>query len=377
VIQEATVLIDTTLREGEQAYGVYLALKDRERIALELAACGVEEVELGWVGQEELPALRAAVRGRMGRTAVSLWSPMREEDVRQAAALSPDRLNLGLPVSDQHIRLRLNLDRGKLLALITREVGRAVSLGIPSISVGLEDATRADPEFALTAARTALAAGARRIRIADTVGLASPLDMAELVRRFLDGGVPCLAVHCHNDFGMATANAVTALACGAEAADVSVLGLGERAGIAALEEVAASLVLRDKASRTYDLHRIGALCRFVAQAAGRPMAPDKSVTGRNIFACETGLHVHGLSESSALFEPFPAEAVGGRRVVGLGKKSGRRAVRIALDGLGLACPPEKLPEVVRGVRGASARLGRPLNREEVRGLTRRILSPKR
>ena len=371
------MLIDTTLREGEQAYGVYLGVKAREHIALELAACGVEEVELGWVGQEELPELAAAVRGRMGRAAISLWSAMREADVRQAALLSPDRLNLGLPVSDQHIRLRLNLDRGKLLALITREVGRAVSLGLPFVSVGLEDATRADPDFALAAARAALAAGARRIRLADTVGLASPLDMAALVRRFREAGVTALAVHCHNDFGMATANAVTALASGAEAADVSVLGLGERAGIAALEEVAASLVLREKSSRAYDLHRIGALCRYVAQAAGRPMAPDKSVTGRDIFSCETGLHLHGLAESPALFEPFPAEAVGGRRVLALGKKSGRRAVRIALDGLGLTCPAGKLPEVVRGVRQASARLGRPLSREEVRGLARPILAPKR
>ena len=364
------MLIDTTLREGEQAYGVYFDPPTKAHIARELARAGVEEIELGWVGQEELPGLLDQARGHCGKAHLSLWSPMREADVRRAAGLSPDRLNLGVPVSDRHIRLRLGLDRPRLLALITREVGRAVSLGLPMVSVGLEDVTRADLDFALEAARTALSAGARRIRIADTVGLASPLEMADLVRAFIEGGVPCLAVHCHNDFGMATANAVTALAAGAEAVDVSVLGLGERAGIAALEEVCASLELREKGRRAYDLHRIGALCRNVAQAAGRAIGPDKSVTGGRIFSCETGLHVQGIKESPALFEPFPAEAVGGRRVLSVGKKSGRGAVRFALEGLGLKCPPEALPDMVQRVRSTSARLGRPLNREELKRLAR-------
>lgn len=393
------MLIDSTLREGEQAYGVYFDPAAKARIARELADAGIEEIELGWVGQEDLPELMRAARTftpRAVRTttpspALSIWAPMREDAMEAARELAPDRLSIGVPVSDGHIAQRLGLTRASLIERVVKVVGRATALGIPYVSVGLEDVTRADPGYALAVARAAMLAGARRIRLADTVGCAAPMEMAELVRRFRGEGILELAVHCHDDFGMASANAVTSLSAGAAFADVSVLGLGERAGIAPLEEVAAFLTLRSRpagpsaagnagpdkvpsspgkpslASR-YDLPSIRELCRMVAKAAGRSIEPDKAVAGNMLFACESGLHVHGLTRRTDLFEPFAPEAIGAGRVLGVGKKSGAGAVRWALGKLGINCAPAALGELVRKVRGLSAERGRPLAESELKGL---------
>jgi homocitrate synthase NifV len=369
------MLIDTTLREGEQAYGVYFEPSVKARIARELALAGIEEIELGWVGQEDLPQLMRAARAFTRPSTLAVWAPMREDALEAARELAPDRLSIGVPVSDGHIAERLGLTRSSLIERVVKVVGRATALGVPYVSVGLEDVTRADPGYALAVARAAMLAGARRIRLADTVGCAAPMEMAELVRRFRSEGILELAVHCHDDFGMASANAVTALAAGAAFADASVLGLGERAGIAPLEEVAAFLALRSSpatsgqdAPTRYDLPRIRELCRTVAKAAGRAIEPDKSVAGSMLFACESGLHVHGLTRRADLFEPFAPESIGAGRVLGVGKKSGAGAVRWALGKLGIRCAPDALGELVRKVRGVSAERGRPLAESELKGL---------
>ena len=214
--------------------------------------------------------------------------------------------------------------------------------------------------------------GASRIRLADTVGRLDPLAARELVGRFRPMLACHLAVHCHNDFGMATANAWTALQSGADFADASVLGSGERAGIAALEELAALLTLRAPAGRErpYDLRALSGLAAAVSRAARLAVPRTKAVVGQDIFAAETGLHVQGLAKDPSLFEPFPPEAVAGRRCLGLGKKSGRTAVRLALARLGLALPEAALPGLVTSVRSQAACLGRPITDAELEVLSR-------
>ncbi len=386
------MLIDSTLREGAQAYGVYFGRGNRRRVVELLASAGVDEIECGWLGQdapgepledflawavEHVPAPEA------GGPALSLWCPCREADVRQAAALARrgliHRLSIGAPSSAAHRQKRLGLSHAEMRERVRTVVATARREGLAYISVGLEDISRAEPEEALALAKAAVEAGASRIRLSDTVGLLTPLSTAVLVERFASALPVPVAFHGHNDLGMATANAVTALMSGAAFVDVSALGLGERAGIAALEEVAAWVSLRSGAAKGYDLPVLRKLCRLASLAARVPLARNKPVTGEDVFSAESGLHVHGIMRDPALFEPFAPEAVGGTRHLGVGAKTGHAALNSTLERLCRAFPSAGRESAEHGcgangcadsglmdrVRALASRLGRPLTDTEI------------
>ncbi len=374
------MLIDSTLREGAQAYGVYFSQGGRRKVAQLLAQARVEEIECGWVGQqmpgESLEDFLAWARENLptpgeGGPALSLWCPCREGDVRVAGELARrgliQRVSIGAPSSEAHRRKRLGLSLHEMAARVRTVVATALAEGIPYVSVGLEDISRAEPDEALELGLAAAFSGAVRVRLADTVGLLTPADTARLVGRFASELPVAVAFHGHNDLGMATANAVTALQSGAAFADVSALGIGERAGIARLEEVAAWAALRQGGG--YDLAPLRELCRVASLAARVPVARNKAVAGEDVFAAESGLHVHGIQRDPALFEPFAPEAVGGSRRVGLGGKSGRaalgEAVRRLSGGLAGGCAAAE-PGLVERVRALAWRLGRPLTEAELR-----------
>lgn len=368
------MLIDSTLREGAQAYGVYFGAGAKRRVAELLAAAKVDEIECGWASQEGLPdfltwAAEALPRPDRGGPALSLWCPCREAEVRQAASLADagliQRLNIGAPSSALHREKRLGLSRPEMAARVRGVVGTARSLGLEYVSVGLEDISRADADEALDLAHAAVAAGAARVRLSDTVGLLAPAATASLVRRFAEALPVPVALHAHNDLGMATANAVTALEHGAAFVDVSVLGLGERAGIAALEQVAAWA--NQHRGADYDLSVLRALCLLAGQSAKVPVARNRPVVGEDIFAAESGIHVHGLLRDPALFEPFAPESVGASRRVGVGAKSGCAALVQALARLrqpAAACDAGLMSRV----RALAERLGRPLTDSEILGV---------
>ena len=361
------MLIDTTLREGAQMFGNYVPQSVRIQIASRIAAMGVEEIETGWVGQEGLGQLVGALRAQGVTADLSVWSPCRPVDVYRAAGLGIDTVSIGLPVSDLHIAERLRTDRAGLTRMLKETVGLAHSCGIRRISVGLEDVTRADQDFALSMARMARSLGAVRIRLADTLGVMTPARIAELVRFFAAGVDMEIAIHCHNDFGMATANAITALEAGAHWADVSVLGIGERSGISALEEVAAHLRLVQR-YEIYDMNAVRGLCDLVAEHARIPVARNRPVAGVDIFAAESGLHVDGILKNPDLFEPYDPAQTGARRILGLGAKAGRGAVGTMLRQMGLEKPLSSLGGLVETIREKAARSGRPLGAEELDAL---------
>lgn len=364
------MLIDTTLREGAQLFGAYFNTEMKEEIVSGLLALGVDEIELGWVGQEGLDELVRRVRPLAGKTHLSVWTPCRDADIKTAAALGVDRVNIGVPVSDLHIEKRLKIDREGLLERLASAVLAAGLLDISYVSVGLEDISRADRDFALTTAILAQDMGASRVRLSDSLGLMTPMEMTELVGTFRAHLKTDLAVHCHNDFGMATGNAISALAAGADYTDVSVLGIGERSGIAATEEVAAYLTIKEE-SHGYQTERIRELCGYVAQASGISVPRTKAVAGKDIFSCESGIHAHALSKSPALFEPYSPDAIGADRTLAVGGKSGRAAVVNALDENGLDCPEQKLPQLVSAVRRLAWELERPLTSTELSELAKR------
>ncbi|MFP4314677.1 MAG: LeuA family protein [Desulfovibrionales bacterium] len=360
------MLIDTTLREGEQLFGLYLSMNERKEIVRGLMDIGIEEIELGNVAQEDIAPLFAWATGFGGTTRFSLWSPARKRFLKSIPPLPGTGINIGLPSSDAHMAKRLDMTRSELLEHCVHVVKFARSLGWERITIGLEDASRADPSFLVQAARTAQRAGAFCIRVSDTVGLWKPLEVASLIAQ-MKREVGCtLAVHCHNDFGMATANALTGLDSGADAADVSILGIGERSGIASLEELAGYLTLKAQTA-SYRMKAIPALSQMVSARAKLSIPRTRPIVGDDIFACETGLHVHGILKDPTLFEPYAPECVNTSRRIGLGKKTGRAAVSTALNCLTPTTGPP-LAGLVSAIRTTSLHKSRPLTSREVKSL---------
>lgn len=361
------MLIDTTLREGAQTYGVDFDNATRRELVKALAAAGIEEIEAGWAGQEGVEDLMAWAKGLVGPVSLSIWARLKAEDIEFAARCGADRLNIGVPISDAHLGTRLGTTRQRVLDKLRELIALARNRGFSYISVGLEDASRADMGFMLAVARHAGELGAERIRIADTVGVYAPMDIREIIIALRSVYHGDIAVHCHDDFGMATANAVTALEAGADYADVTVLGIGERTGISRLEEVASFMALR-RGMKRYDLEAVRNACRLVETEADITVPRNKPICGRDIFACESGLHVDGLLKAPALYEPFPPEAIGEpakTRRIGFGMKSGRAALNAALGQLGAAGNPANMAAVAGEVKNASRTKGRPLMAQEL------------
>lgn len=356
-------LVDSTLREGCQTAGVAFTLEQKVAIARDLVRVGVEEVEVGIASplDKELPDVVARCRGEAGVRRLGLWCRCRKEDIACALQLAPDVLSLSIPVSDLHIGVKLNMERAAVAKMVARAVSKARAAA-PYVSLGLEDATRAEPGFLREIVSVACASGVDRIRIADTVGVATPGTIAALVRELRTFAVE-IGVHMHNDFGMATANAIGALEAGAHWADVTVMGLGERAGNSRLEEVAGYLALQG--TRPYDTTLLRPLAILAGECAGRSVAAHQPVIGAEIFTCETGLHLAGLANDPRTYEPYEPILVGAKRTFVYGAKIGRRGMVERLRQLGVQVQEARLGHLADAFREQCLGLGRPLHDREV------------
>ncbi|MBC8412153.1 pyruvate carboxyltransferase [bacterium] len=293
---------------------------------------------------------------------LSLWSRCNLEDIKYAAQLNPDIISLSIPVSDLHIEKKLGKNRPWIRQTLIDSLKYASNIGFKKISLGLEDATRADPCFLQEIIKIASEKGAQRIRIADTVGIATPMEMINTLQGINAYGME-IGVHTHNDFGMATANAISALQAGAQWADATVLGLGERAGNARLEELAGFFTL--KAGWTYRTEKLRPLCSLVSEAAAKAIDQHHPIIGDNIFTCETGMHLQGLNREHSTYEPYNPKQVGAVRRLLYGAKIGRNSLSGRLNHLQIRLSPEKLEELFPAFREKAGRLGRPLFDKEI------------
>lgn len=356
----AVLFSDTTLRDGEQMPGATLEPDDKLRIALALEALGVHSLDAGFPASSEQDAV--AIRKMVGvvkRPVLTALCRTVRSDVDAAEAALDGQpkhkrgVSLFVGTSPLHRQYKLQKSEAEILSLISDTVGYAASK-FDIVAFSPEDASRTELPFLCRCYQTAIEAGATTVGFPDTVGCLTPEKARDYLRAIQDG-VPSIertliAVHFHNDLGLAVANTLACIAEGAHVVQCTINGIGERAGNASLEEVAMALKLHpDQYGRTMriDTTKLVPLCRLVAELTGCPLPLNKPVAGETVFATEAGIHQDGLLKHPDTYLPFRPELVGGGPIrLILGRHSGRRAVAHRLEQLGLSADDVSVSSVL-------------------------------
>ena len=354
-------IFDTTLRDGDQSPGESMSSAEKLEVARSLARLGVDVMEAGFpaASPDDLEAVRR-IAMEVGNPSDGMRSPVIcglaraikgdidkvWEAVRQAA--NP-RIHTFLATSDIHMQHKLRMSRDQVLQTVEEMVAYAYSL-CQDVEFSPEDAGRSDPEFLYKVLETAIRAGATTLNIPDTVGYTTPEEYGSLIRGIIENtkGIDgCfISTHCHNDLGLATANTLAGIQAGARQAEVTVNGIGERAGNTSLEEIVMALYTRSpfyNLTTGIDTTQISRVSKLVSNYTGIVVQPNKAIVGSNAFAHEAGIHQDGMLKNQQTYEIMKPETVGvtQSRLV-LGKHSGRHALKVRLYELGYDLNDEDL-----------------------------------
>ncbi len=358
-------VVDTTLRDGEQTAGVVFANQEKIRIAKMLDAIGVEQIEAGVpvMGGHEKEAIKEICKLGL-KSSIMGWNRAVISDIEQSFECGVDAVAISISTSDIHIDHKLRSTREKVLESMVKATEFAHQQGV-YISVNAEDASRSDPEYLLKFARAAKEAGADRLRYCDTVGILDPFTTYERISKLKQAAGIDIEMHTHNDFGMATANALAGVRAGASWVGVTVIGLGERAGNAAMEEVVMALKHIEGNDLNFRTEMFREIAEYVSLASKRELPAWKPIVGSNMFAHESGIHADGALKDPRTYEVFCPEEVGLERQIVIGKHSGTGALRAKFEEYGILLTKEEANDILSRVRVAAVELKRTLFDKEL------------
>jgi homocitrate synthase NifV len=356
---------DTTLRDGEQAAGVAFSVEEKIAIALILDAIGVHEIEVGIpaMGKAEQQAIANIVNLDLQAHLLG-WNRAVISDIQASIACGLQRVHISIPVSAIQIAAKFQGRWQLVLQKLQDSISFAVDQGL-FVSIGGEDSSRAEESFLLDIVSAAQEWGASRFRFCDTVGILDPFATYTKVKQLVASLTIPVEMHTHNDFGLATANALAGLKAGALSVNTTVNGLGERAGNAALEEVVMALKHLYHYDLGIDTKRLLEISQLVASASGYAVPPWKAIVGENTFAHESGIHAHGVLQNPQTYEPYAPEEVGRERRLVVGKHSGRHLLSSVLEQHGIVLNQEETQSILDAVRQESVEKKRSLTPQEL------------
>ena len=346
-------VFDTTLRDGEQTPGISLSPDQKLAIAKKLDALGVDAIEAGFpvISEGELKAVKMITSEGLSCEIAGL-TRTRKKDIDAAVDGGLNYIHTFIATSDIHLEHKLKMTRDQALEKAIEAVEYGKSRGL-QVEFSAEDATRTDREFLKKVFGEVAKAGADRVDIPDTVGYSTPEYIAEITRDAVEATKLPVSVHCHNDFGLAVANALSGIHAGAQCAHVTINGIGERAGNASLEEFTMALQClpyEQKYETNIKSELIYDVSRFVSKIVGIQVQPNKAIVGDNAFGHESGIHTHGVLNNPLTYEPISPELVGRKRWLQVGKHAGIHGMNAMLEEFGVKPTEEQSAQILDKVK---------------------------
>ena len=348
-------LFDTTLRDGEQTPGVALTVNEKIQIAQKLDSLGVDKIEAGFPASSlgEFEALKYIKSLDLDSTIVGLARSV-QNDIDAILSTDIDYAHIFIGTSPLHRDYKLKMSKETIITTAVEAVEYAKDHGL-TVEFSAEDATRTELDFLSDFYNEVIKAGADFINIPDTVGVLTPTITKLLISEIKEHVKTPISVHFHNDFGLATANTITAIECGVNQAHVTVNGMGERTGNTSLEEVVVALLSAYGIDLNINTSQIYSLSEFVGRVTGVKMPVNKPIVGDNAFAHESGIHVHGILNNSSTYEPISPELVGHSRKIFLGKHTGANALRSKLNDYSIELDDEQFEKVFHQIKSLGDR----------------------
>ena len=359
---------DTTLRDGEQAPYVAFNTQEKLNIAQKLYEAGADELEVGIpaMGKKEQDDLKEILALNLPIQIMS-WNRATMYDLEASLNCGLKAVDLSIPVSDILIDVKFGGDKQKVLAQLEKVILEAKKEGL-FVCIGGEDSSRANLDFLKEILVLGKSLGANRFRYCDTVGILTPTKTYQNIKKLTELDLLDIEMHTHNDFGMATANAISGYEAGAKSANTTVIGLGERAGNASFEQVLMTLVRLLGKDTKINSDKLKSLIQTVSLASNRRVDANLPIVGENIFSHESGIHVNGMMKSKSAYEPFTPMEVGLQRYFPIGKHSGTSTLLFHLQSIGITPTKESLQNLLPMIREIVTNRKRVLDLKELEEL---------